>query len=324
MKDSVTTESGSVIITGAGGFVASHLTDNLLAKGYEVIGVDNFCTGSPDNIAHLANHPGFTFFEHNVIAPIPHDWLSGKSVKWILHMASPASPPKYLRMPTDTLRVNSEGTYNLLNLARDFGSSFLFASTSECYGDPLEHPQKESYNGNVSPIGPRSVYDEAKRFGEAITSSYQRSENVDTRIIRIFNTYGPRMDIDDGRVVTNFLKQSMHGDALTIYGDGSQTRSFQYVTDLVAGITALMGADYHQPVNLGNPIEFTMLQLAEVVAETVGKQTGICFEALPEDDPKRRKPDISLAKSLLGWEPTVPLVEGIQLTHAYFESRSYK
>ena len=304
----------TVIITGAAGFLGSNLVDRFLADGHRVIGVDNYCTGAARNLSHLERSSSFRFIEHDAILPLHID----EKVDWVLHFASPASPPKYMALALETLRVNSEGTYHLLELARSHGAKFFLASTSECYGDPEIHPQPESYWGNVNPIGPRSVYDEAKRYAEAITALYGRDFGVSIRHIRIFNTYGPRMDPDDGRIVTNFINQALRGQDLTIFGDGLQTRSFQYVDDLVEGIVRLMGVEYHGPVNLGNPEEYTVLQFAELVNEAMGGHHNIVFHPLPKDDPKRRRPDNSLAKSLLDWEPKVPVQEGVSRTIEYF------
>jgi len=307
----------AVLVTGAAGFVGSHLADRLLAEGYQVIGVDNLCTGRLCNLCHLEDHPRFRFLERDVTEPLSDEDLGGARLAWVMHFASPASPPKYLALPTETLRVNSEGTYHLLMLAKRLKASFFLASTSECYGDPSEHPQRETYNGNVSSVGPRAVYDEAKRFAEAMTSSFHRDQHVQTRIVRIFNTYGPRMDIKDGRVITNFISQCLGGRPMTIYGTGYQTRSFQYIDDLVEGIIRLMQQDHPGPVNLGSPIETTMLELARTVGELAGKETKLVFRPLPEDDPERRRPDITLARTILGWEPKVSLRDGLDKTIQY-------
>ena len=264
-----------VILTGAAGFVGSHLTDSLLESGATVIGVDNFCTGRRVNLEHLREHPRFTLLEADASEPLPLSESMLDGLDWVMHFASPASPPKYLAIPIETMRVNAEGSRHLLELCRRTGAKFFLASTSECYGDPEVHPQPESYWGLVNPIGPRSVYDEAKRYAEAITMAYHRHHGVSSRIIRVFNTYGPRMDPEDGRVVTNFIKQALRGETLTIYGDGAQTRSFQYVSDLIAGIRALMNLEFSEPVNLGNPEEFTMLELATLVQELVGSTLPI-------------------------------------------------
>lgn len=308
----------TTLITGAAGFLGSHLTDRLLKAGHRVIGVDNLCTGSAQNIKHLESNKDYRFLELDATNPIPAELLGDVRLDWVMHFASPASPPKYLKLAVETLRVNSEGTYNLLELAKAHGASFFLASTSECYGDPEIHPQREDYWGNVNPIGPRSVYDEAKRYAEAITALYHRDFGVPIRHIRIFNTYGPRMDPDDGRVVTNFINQALRGHDLTIFGDGSQTRSFQYVDDLIEGIYRLMNVEYSGPVNLGNPEEYTVFDFAKLINDAMGGNHKIVFHPLPQDDPKRRRPDNSLAKKLLDWEPQVPVDEGIRRTIAYF------
>ena len=302
-----------VLITGAAGFLGSHLCDRFVADGHEVIGMDNFITGSPDNLAHLEGHPRFTFIEHDVTQEIHVDGpLDG-----ILHFASPASPPDYLTFPIQTLKVGSLGTHNTLGLARAKGARYLLASTSEVYGDPDVHPQPETYWGHVNPVGPRGVYDEAKRFAEAMTMAYHRSHGLDVRIVRIFNTYGPRMRPDDGRVITNFIVQALRGEPLTVYGDGSQTRSFCFVEDEVEGIYRLFWSDYVGPVNIGNPDEFTILELAERVIALTGSTSTIEFRPLPPDDPRLRRPDITLARQLLGWEPRISLEEGLRRTIPY-------
>jgi nucleoside-diphosphate-sugar epimerase len=303
-----------VLLTGAAGFIGSHLCDRLLDDGAEVIGVDNLITGRFANIAHLAGHPRFRFLDHDVTHPLEND----EPLDWVLHFASPASPPKYLANPTETLRVNGEGTYQLLELARRKRARFFLASTSEVYGDPAVHPQHESYWGNVNPIGPRSVYDEAKRYAEALTMSYARSHALSVRIIRIFNTYGPRMDPGDGRIVTNFITQALHGLPLTVYGDGQQTRSLQYVDDLLEGIVRLMRVEWPGPVNLGNPEEFTVRAIAALIRELADSGSSIVNEPLPVDDPKQRKPDIAVARQVLGWEPRVAAREGLARTIAHF------
>jgi dTDP-glucose 4,6-dehydratase len=303
-----------VLITGAAGFLGSHLVDRFLADGHEVIGMDNLITGSLENLAHLEREPRFDFIRHDVTTYIDFpDPLDG-----VLHFASPASPVDYLELPIQTLKVGSLGTHNALGLAKARDARFLLASTSEVYGDPLVHPQTESYWGNVNPIGPRGVYDEAKRFAEAITMAYHRYHGLDTRIVRIFNTYGPRMRPYDGRVVSNFIVQALLGRSLTIYGDGGQSRSFCYVSDEVEGIYRMFLGSTEGPVNIGNPSEFTILQLAEMVMAAIGSNAGIRHVPLPTDDPKVRQPDISLAREALGWEPVVPLVEGLERTIAYF------
>jgi nucleoside-diphosphate-sugar epimerase len=304
-----------ILITGGAGFIGSHLTDRFLTEGHDVIAVDNLCTGRLVNLTAAKRSAQFRFIEHDVIQPLD---LEG-SLDWILHFASPASPIKYLENPIETLRVNSEGTYHLLELAKRKHSAFFLASTSEVYGDPAVNPQDESYWGNVNSAGPRSVYDEAKRYAEAITTAYETKFGLDTRIIRIFNTYGPRMDPHDGRVVTNLLRQALDGESLTIYGDGSQTRSFQYVDDLVNGIARLMTVEYHKPVNLGNPEEYTILQLAEIVQKLTGTSAPLDFQELPVDDPRQRRPDISLAHRLLDWRPLVSVRDGLQRTIEYFK-----
>lgn len=303
-----------VIITGGSGFIGSHLCERYLRDGHEVVCVDNFLTGSRKNTDHLLEVPTFTRIECDINEQLPIDG----EVHAILHFASPASPPAYMRHPLATMKVGAHATFHCAELARRTGARLLVASTSEVYGDPLEHPQKETYWGNVNPIGPRSVYDEAKRFMETIAVAYHRTYGVQTRIVRIFNTYGPRMQLDDGRALPNFCAQAIRGEPLTIYGDGSQTRSFCYVTDLVEGICRLLECDYTEPVNLGNPDEVTIGQLAEEVLELVGSKSKIQYFDLPQDDPTRRKPDISRAKEVLGWEPTVPRREGLKQAVEYF------
>jgi dTDP-glucose 4,6-dehydratase len=305
-----------LLVTGAAGFLGSHLCDQLLARGHRVIGVDNHITGNPANLAHLAHHPGFQFMRHDVTTFIE---LEGP-LEGVLHFASPASPVDYLELPIQTLKVGSLGTHKALGLARAKGARFLLASTSEVYGDPLVHPQPESYWGNVNPVGPRGVYDEAKRFAEAMTMAYHRYHKLDTRIVRIFNTYGPRMRPNDGRVVSNFIVQALRGQPLTIYGDGSQTRSFCYVDDLVEGIVRLFMAGTPDPTNIGNPVEFTVRQLAELVLKLTSSSSPIVERPLPVDDPRLRQPDITRARQVLGWEPAVPLEEGLRRTIAYFRS----
>lgn len=306
----------TAVVTGAAGFLGSHLSDRLLAEGYKVIGLDNLLTGNVRNIEHLAGNQDFDFIKHDVTKFI---YIPGE-VDLIFHFASPASPIDYLQIPIQTLKVGSLGTHNALGLAKEKKATFLIASTSECYGDPLEHPQKETYWGNVNPVGPRGCYDEAKRFAEAITMGYHRFHNLDTKIVRIFNTYGPRMRLEDGRVVPAFIGQALQGKPLSVFGDGSQTRSFCYVSDLIDGIYRLSQSDYHEPVNIGNPGEMTVLQFAEKVLEKLGSNVPIAFHPLPTDDPKQRKPDISLAKKLLGWEPHVSFDEGIGKTVEYFRA----
>jgi dTDP-glucose 4,6-dehydratase len=302
------------VVTGGGGFLGSHLCDLLRARGWEVVAVDNFHTGNRTNLEHLADDAGFTLVEHDVIHGIPVDG----PVDAVLHLASPASPPEYLAHPFATLEVGSVGTRHALELARTNGARFLLASTSEIYGDPLVHPQPESYFGNVNRVGPRAVYDEAKRYAEAITMAYHREHGVDTKIVRIFNSYGPRLNPADGRVVSNFLAQAMRGEPLTVYGDGTQTRSFCYVSDEVEGLVALLESDHVGPMNIGNPDEFTMLELAELVLELTGGAGELVFAPLPADDPKQRRPDISLAERVLGWRPRVDLREGLARTHDWY------
>jgi len=304
-----------VLVTGGAGFLGSHLCDALLAEGNSVVCADNLLTGRMENIDHLRQEPRFEFREQDVCRPFDF----GK-VDYIFHFASPASPVDYLEHAIETLQVGSLGTMNCLELAKKHDAKFFLASTSECYGDPLEHPQKETYWGHVNPIGPRSVYDEAKRFAEAVTMAYHRYHHVDTHIVRIFNTYGPRLQLNDGRVISNFMKQALLGEDLTVYGDGSQTRSFCYVSDEVAGILALAKSEQHEPTNIGNPGEFTILECAEVVLEVTGSRSKIRYESLPQDDPKQRRPDISKAKTLLGWEPKIDLRTGLQMSLEYFRS----
>jgi dTDP-glucose 4,6-dehydratase len=303
-----------LLVTGAAGFLGSHLTDRLLAEGHEVIGMDNFITGSEHNLAHLAANPRFTLVKHDVSQYIRVDG----PLEGVLHFASPASPVDYLKLPIQTLKVGSLGTHNTLGLAKAKSARFFLASTSEVYGDPLVHPQPESYWGNVNPIGVRGVYDEAKRFAEAMTMAYRRHHGVDTRIVRIFNTYGPRMRPRDGRVVSNFIVQALLGEPITIYGSGTQTRSFCFVSDLIDGIYRLFQSERGEPTNIGNPREFTVAQLAELVKEMIGSSAPIVSEPLPSDDPKVRQPDIRVAREVLGWEPRVPLQEGLATTIEYF------
>ncbi len=303
-----------VLITGAAGFLGSHLTDRFLAEGHSVVGLDNYVTGSPDNLAHLASEQRFEFVQHDISTPV----LIAGALDGVLHLASPASPIDYLELPIETLKVGSLGTHNALGIARAKRARFFIASTSEVYGDPLVHPQTEDYWGNVNPVGPRSVYDEAKRFSEAITMAYHTHYGLDTRIVRIFNTYGPRMRPRDGRVVSNFIVQALTGEPLTVYGDGSQTRSFCYVSDEVDGIYRLFMRGDSQPTNIGNPVEYTVKQLAELVVELTGSKAPIVYKPLPVDDPKVRKPDITRARTMLSWEPTVPVREGLSHTIEYF------
>ena len=305
-----------VLITGAAGFLGSHLSDKFLAEGHEVIGMDNLLTGSMDNIAHLMPNQHFTFYHHDVtkFVHVPGD------IDYVLHFASPASPIDYLKMPIQTLKVGSLGTHNLLGLSKAKNARMLIASTSEVYGDPLVHPQTEEYWGNVNPIGPRGVYDEAKRFMEAMTMAYHTFHGLETRIVRIFNTYGPRMRMDDGRALPTFFSQAMDGDDITVFGDGSQTRSFCYVSDLVGGIYKLLLSDYHMPVNIGNPVEITIKQAAEEVVKLTNSDSKIIYKDLPKDDPKIRQPDITKAKKLLGWQPKVNRSEGLLKTYEYFKT----
>jgi dTDP-glucose 4,6-dehydratase len=303
-----------ILITGAAGFLGSHLVDRFLREGHTVVGLDNFITGHADNIAHLIGDDRFQFIKHDISN---FTYVGGK-LDGVLHFASPASPVDYLELPIQTLKVGSLGTHNALGIAKEKGARFFLASTSEVYGDPLVHPQPESYWGNVNPIGPRGVYDEAKRFGEAITMAYHRYHGVDTRIVRIFNTYGPRMRPKDGRVVSNFIVQALQGEPITVYGDGSQTRSFCYVDDEVDGLYRLFMDGDSQPTNIGNPDEYTVRQLAEIVVELTGTSAPIVHRELPEDDPKVRRPDITRARTMLGWEPKVPVREGVARTIDYF------
>ncbi len=303
-----------VLITGAAGFLGSHLTDRFIADGHEVVGMDNFITGSPDNIAHLAGHPNFRFIQHDVTNFI---YVDGP-LHGVLHFASPASPRDYLELPIQTLKVGSLGSHKALGLAKAKGARFLLASTSEVYGDPQVHPQPETYWGHVNPVGPRGVYDEAKRFAEAMTMAYHRFHGMDTRIVRIFNTYGPRMRALDGRVVSNFVVQALSNEPITIYGDGGQTRSFCYVSDLVDGIVRLFHSERTDPCNVGNPKEFTVLELAELILSQTGSASTLTRHPLPTDDPKVRKPDITVAREVLGWEPQVDLAEGLRRTIEHF------
>lgn len=305
-----------MLITGAAGFLGSHLCDRMLKEGLHVIGMDNLITGDLRNIEHLFKHPDFEFYHHDVTKYVH---IPGE-LHYILHFASPASPIDYLKIPIQTLKVGSLGTHNLLGLARLKKCRILVASTSEVYGDPLVHPQTEDYYGNVNPIGPRGVYDEAKRFQEAITMAYHRFHGLDTRIVRIFNTYGPRMRLNDGRVLPAFIGQALRGEDLTVFGDGTQTRSFCYVDDQVEGIFRLLMSDYPYPVNIGNPEEVTILEFAQEIIRLTGTVQKIVFKPLPQDDPKQRQPDISLARKVLGWEPRVPRAEGLRITYEYFRN----
>lgn len=303
-----------ILITGGAGFIGSHLCERFLERGHEVICVDNFITGSPDNIAHLMGRDGFRFIKLDVTEFI---YIEGP-LDFVLHFASPASPADYLRWPIQTLKVGALGTHKALGLAKAKGAKFLLASTSEVYGDPQVHPQPEDYWGHVNPIGPRGVYDEAKRFAEAMTMAYHRYHGLDTRIARIFNVFGPRMRKDDGRAVPTFISQALKGEDLTVFGDGSQTRSFGYISDLVDGIELLMESDYHKPINLGNPEEMTVLEMAKKIIELTGSSSKIAFKPLPQDDPKVRRPDITRAREVLGWEPKVPVEEGLRRTIEWF------
>ena len=303
-----------VLVTGGAGFLGSHLCDALLREGRSVIAVDNLVTGSLRNLEHLRNEPRFEFHQSDINQP-----FDCGPVSYVFHFASPASPVDYAEHGIDTLKVGSLGTFHALDVAHKYGAQYLVSSTSECYGDPLEHPQKETYWGNVNPIGPRSVYDEAKRFTEAATMAYHRYNKVDTRIARIFNTYGPRMQLNDGRVIPNFMKQALRGEDITIYGDGSQTRSFCYVSDEIDGLLRLSKSSEHLPVNVGNPVEFTILDCAREVLRVTGSKSQLRYQPLPQDDPKQRRPDISKAKALLGWEPKVTLEEGLKLSLDYFK-----
>lgn len=306
-----------VLVTGGAGFIGSHLVDRLLDEGHHVVSMDNFVTGKAENFAHHAGNPKFEFIRHNVSNYI---YVAGE-LDWVMHFASPASPPDYLDLPIQTLKVNSLGTHNTLGLALAKNARYFLASTSEVYGDPEVHPQTEAYWGNVNPIGPRGVYDESKRFAEAITMAYHQKHNLNTRIVRIFNCYGPRLRMDDGRVISNFISQAIKDKPLTIYGDGSQTRSFQYVSDLVDGIRRMMEADFHLPINLGNPNEKTVLEVAHIIKELTGTKSELVMKELPTDDPKRRLPDISRAKEVLGWQPQVELNDGLTKTISWFESQ---
>lgn len=314
-----------VLVTGAAGFLGSHLCERLLCDGHEVIGMDNFITGSPENLAHLSERPGFSFIRHDVSNFI---FVPGGKVDAVLHFASPASPNPaspygYTNLPIQTMKAGALGTHNTLGVARAHKARYLLASTSEIYGDPLEHPQRESYWGHVDPIGVRSVYDEAKRFAEALTMAYHGYHHLNTAIVRIFNTYGPRMHLDDGRAVPNFIQQALRGEPLTVYGDGSQTRSFCFVDDLIEGITRLLFSDEHMPVNIGNPAEISILEFAQTINEIVGNRAGIVYKPALRlgDDPQRRQPDITRARQILKWEPKVSLRQGIERTMPYFKGK---
>jgi dTDP-glucose 4,6-dehydratase len=306
-----------VLVTGAAGFLGSHLTDRLLGEGHSVLGVDNLSTGDLENLAHLAHEPSFQFEQRDICQP-----FDPGPVDYVFNLASPASPPEYLRLAIETLRVGSVGTENTLEIANRYGAGYLHASTSECYGDPLVHPQTEDYWGHVNPVGPRSVYDEAKRYAEALVMAYHRSRDLNTHLVRIFNTYGPRLKPSDGRVISNFIMQALRNEPLTIYGDGSQTRSFCYVDDLIDGILCLSRSDEHFPVNIGNPNEFTILECAEAVLLATSSSSELRFESLPVDDPTRRRPDITKARKLLGWEPKIALKEGLAKSLPFFKCRA--
>jgi dTDP-glucose 4,6-dehydratase len=306
--------SQTILVTGAAGFLGSHLCDALLAEGASVIGVDNFCTGDPANLAHLRNEPRFRFVEQDICQA-----FDVGAVDYVFNFASPASPIDYARLGVETLQVGSVGTMNTLEIARKYKAGYLHASTSECYGDPEVHPQVETYWGNVNPIGPRSVYDEAKRFSEASVMAYHRYHRVNTHLVRIFNTYGPRLQANDGRVISNLMMQALRGEPLTIYGDGSQTRSFCFVSDLIEGIVRLSRSNEPLPVNIGNPVEWTILECAREVLAVTGAASEILFKELPQDDPTRRRPDITKAKALLGWEPKIALREGLERSLSFFQ-----
>jgi dTDP-glucose 4,6-dehydratase len=305
-----------ILITGGAGFIGSHLTDRLLGEGHGVVAMDNLVTGDLANVAHHRSNTNFEFIHHNVSN---HIHVSGH-IDWVLHFASPASPIDYLQLPIQTLKVGAMGTHNALGLAKAKGARFMLASTSEVYGDPLIHPQPEDYWGNVNPIGPRGVYDEAKRYAEAIAMAYHRVHGVDVRIVRIFNTYGPRNRVNDGRVVPTFINQAIHGEPLTVFGEGQQTRSFQYVDDLVEGVRRLMETPYNKPVNIGNPVEMTILEFAKLILKLTGSASAIEYRPLPQDDPKTRQPDISRAQSVLGWQPRVPVEEGLRRTIEWYRA----
>lgn len=307
--------SKRILVTGAAGFLGSHLCDTLLNQGNLVVGVDNLSTGNEDNLAHLCNESRFEFVQQDIC-----ESFDVGTVDFVFNFASPASPVDYARLGIETLLVGSAGTLNTLDIAKKYSAGYLHASTSECYGDPDVHPQSETYWGNVNPTGPRSVYDEAKRFSEAAVMAYHRYHGVNTHLVRIFNTYGPRLQVNDGRVISNLMAQALRGESLTIYGDGLQTRSFCYVSDLIAGILALAESEEHLPVNIGNPDEWTILDCAEEVMKVTGLHRDIVFKPLPQDDPTRRRPDISKARALLGWEPRIKLRQGLQLSLAYFQA----
>jgi nucleoside-diphosphate-sugar epimerase len=311
----------NILLTGAAGFVGSNLAKRLVDDGHTVVGIDNFSTGRLKNLEDLQGHERFSLFDADASVPLPSAVAQKQKWDWVMHLASPASPPKYFSLPIQTMTINGEGTRHLLEMARESGAKFFYSSTSEVYGDPHVHPQPESYWGNVNSIGVRSIYDEGKRYGEAMTYAFHRTFGVDVRVIRIFNTYGPKMDPEDGRVVTNLMFQALKNQPMTIYGDGLQTRSFQYIDDLVEGICRLMKADYAMPVNLGNPDEFTILEFAEAVCKLIPTQSALTFRKLPQDDPKQRKPDISLAKKILDWEPQIKLEVGLARTLEYFKTK---
>jgi len=310
----------NILLTGAAGFVGSHLAERLLMDGHFVLGIDNCCTGRMQNLKTFESHPHFEFVNADASLPLAPNLRNKRKWDHVMHLASPASPPKYFALPIETMMINAEGTRHLLELARESSAQFFYSSTSEVYGDPLVHPQSESYLGNVNPIGVRSIYDEAKRYGEAMIYAYHRTFGLDVRVIRIFNTYGPRMDPEDGRVVTNLMFQALRNEPMTIYGDGKQTRSFQFVSDLIDGIVKLMAKNYVWPVNLGNPDEFTILEFAEKVRALIQSSSTLSFQPLPSDDPKQRKPDISLAKRLLDWEPKIKLESGLKTTLEFFRN----
>lgn len=313
------------IVAGGAGFIGSHLCKRLINDGHEVICLDNLIAGEREKVKELFDHPKFQFIKHDIIKPLnPSTFKLPAQLDFIYHLASPASPIKYSQYPIETLLVNSQGTYNLLDLSLKSGAKFLFASTSEIYGDPQEHPQKETYWGKVNPVGTRSCYDEGKRFGEALTMAYLRKHKLDTKIVRIFNTYGPGMNLNDGRVVSNFILQALRGEDLTVQGDGTQTRSFCYISDMVEGLLAMMTSKETGPINLGNPEEISILDLAKKVIKLTGLKAKIKFTSLPEDDPARRQPDISLAKEKLNWQPQISLADGLQKTIEYFRQMVYK
>ena len=315
-EDAEPMKSGRVVVAGCAGFLGSHLVDALLGRDCEVIGLDDLSTGRIENLAHLESNEKFSFMRSDITDGVSVDG----TVDLVMNLASPASPVDYLRLPLETLAVGSQGSLALLELARTKAAAYFYSSTSEVYGDPLVHPQSEGYWGNVNPIGPRSVYDESKRFGEALTFAYQRTHGLDVKVVRIFNTYGPRMRPDDGRVVSNFIVQALRGDLITIYGDGTQTRSFCFVDDEINGVLAMVDHGAHGPINIGNDSEFTVSELAELVVRLTGSESPIVYEPLPTDDPKQRRPDLTLARTVLNWEPKVMLEEGLSRTIAYFQA----